>query len=214
MNPLIQAASDHSLLISLGERISPAIHQHVLRLTLLLRGRREILNLHPGYASVLLTFDPLKIPHAALEELVRDLLADAGQLEPPPARTVEIPVRYGGECGPDLAEVARLNGLAPEEVVRIHSSADYLVYFLGFAPGFPYLGGMPESIAAPRLAAPRKLVAAGSVAIGGSQTGIYPAASPGGWRIIGRTPLELFRPDREPLTLLEMGDRVRFVPVR
>lgn len=212
MNPLIQAASDHSLLISLGDRISPPIHRDVLRLTLLLRGGREVLNVHPGYASVLLTFDPLKISHAALEELVRNLLADADQLEPPPARAVEIPVRYGGECGPDLAEVARLNGLAPEEVVRIHSSADYLVYFLGFAPGFPYLGGMPESIAAPRLATPRKLVPAGSVAIGGSQTGIYPAASPGGWRIIGRTPLELFRPDREPLTLLEMGDHVRFVP--
>ena len=131
----------------------------------------------------------------------------------PEPRRVEIPVCYGGEYGPDLEYVAELNGRTVEEVIAIHSGADYLVYFLGFSPGFPYLGGMPESIAAPRMPAPRKRVPAGSVAIGGNQTGIYPMASPGGWRIIGRTPVRLFRADAEPAVLVEMGDHVKFVPV-
>jgi inhibitor of KinA len=109
--------------------------------------------------------------------------------------------------------VAALTGQTPEDVIRIHAAAEYLVYFLGFSPGFPYLGGLPESIAAPRLPTPRARVPAGSVAIGGRQTGIYPLASPGGWRIIGRTPLRLFDPDRNPPALLKMGDRVKFRPV-
>ena len=129
----------------------------------------------------------------------------------PPARTVEVPVRYGSADGPDLDEIARLHDIPAEEVVRIHSGADYLVYFLGFSPGFPYLGGMPAEIATPRLSTPRTHVPAGSVAIGGDHTGIYPVASPGGWRIIGRTPLEIFRADRVPVTLLQMGDHVRFL---
>ena len=118
------------------------------------------------------------------------------------ARTVRISRKWHGG-----------NGLTAAEVVRIHSSADYLVYFLGFSPGFPYLGGMPKEIAAPRLAVPRTHTPAGSVAIGGDHTGIYPVASPGGWRVIGRTPLEIFEPERAPITLIQMGDHVRFVPI-
>jgi KipI family sensor histidine kinase inhibitor len=124
---------------------------------------------------------------------------------------VEIPVAYGGANGPDLDAVAELTGHTPDEVVAMHSGAEYLVYFLGFSPGFPYLGGLPESIAAPRLETPRRRVPAGSVAIGGQQTGVYPIASPGGWRIIGRTPLRLFDPGADPPVLLRMGDHVRFV---
>ena len=131
----------------------------------------------------------------------------------PPPRTLEVPVRYGGAEGPDLEEVARLHGMTADGVVRLHLSGDYLVYFLGFSPGFPYMGGMPARIATPRLSAPRVRVPAGSVAIGGEHTGIYPVASPGGWRIIGRTPLDIFRLDRDPLTLLNMGDHVRFAAI-
>ena len=152
-------------------------------------------------------FDPLRTNAGGMERALREAAADADRAPLPPPRTVEVPVRYGG---PDLDDVARLAGMTADEVIVLHSGAEYVVYFLGFSPGFPYLGGMPEALATPRLASPRLRVPAGSVAIGGSQTGIYPVASPGGWRIIGRTPLELFRADREPPALLAMGDRVRF----
>jgi inhibitor of KinA len=130
-----------------------------------------------------------------------------------PCRTVEIPVRYGGDFGPDLAGVARHAGISPERVVELHSSALYLVHFLGFSPGFPYLGGLPPELATPRLEVPRRLAPAGSVAIGGSHAGIYPMDSPGGWRIVGRTPLRLFDDAATPPALLAMGDHVRFVPI-
>jgi KipI family sensor histidine kinase inhibitor len=209
----VRPASDHSLLVTFGDAISPEIHARVLRLVTRLAGEPGVRNLHPGYASLLVSFHPLEVEAGEMEDHIRRLAMVAEDDPLPPPRTVEAPVRYGGEDGPDLEDVARLHGISPEEVVAIHSSVDYLVYFLGFSPGFPYLGGLPETIATPRLARPRRLVPAGSVAIGGGQTGIYPIASPGGWRIIGRTSLELFRPDREPPALLAMGDRVRFVPV-
>src|SRR5204862_2009191 len=127
-----------------------------------------------------------------------------------PPRTVEIPVRYGGEAGPDLEDVARHTGLTSGEVVERFAVADYVVYFVGFATCFPYLGGLPPELATPRLSAPRKHVPAGSVAIGGAQAGVYPLASPGGWRIIGRTLLTPFDAASAPPPLLRMGDRVRF----
>ncbi|MBU4684385.1 5-oxoprolinase subunit PxpB [Cedecea davisae] len=130
----------------------------------------------------------------------------------PESRLVEIPVVYGGEQGPDLDVVARHSQLTPEQVVALHSGTEYIVYFLGFQPGFAYLGGLPETLATPRRGEPRLQVAAGSVGIGGGQTGIYPLATPGGWQIIGRTSLSLFIPGGEPPTLLLPGDRVRFVP--
>lgn len=133
----------------------------------------------------------------------------ASELTP---RVVEIPVIYGGEAGPDLDDVARHSGLTPEQVVLQHSQADYVVFFLGFQPGFPYLGGLPERLATPRRSEPRLQVPAGSVGIGGSQTGIYPQATPGGWQLIGRTPLPLFDRHRQPPALLQPGDTVRFVP--
>jgi KipI family sensor histidine kinase inhibitor len=148
-----------------------------------------------------------------IEALSRDALARMDSVQLPAPRTVEVPVRYGGADAPDLVDVATIHGMTPAEVVRIHSSAQYLVYFLGFSPGFPYMGGLPPELATPRLATPRRLVPAGSVGIGGDHTGIYPVASPGGWRIIGRTPLEIFRADRDPPTLLQMGDYVRFIAI-
>jgi KipI family sensor histidine kinase inhibitor len=213
----IRPASDRSLLVSFGEVISAGAHESVARLTRRLHGARGVLNLHPAYVSVLVDFDPRLHRHDEIEALIRDRSAETERLAASDpggaaARMVEIPVCYGGEFGPDLDAVARHAGLTPERVVELHASAEYLVYFLGFSPGFPYLGGLPPELAIPRLEAPRTRVPAGSVAIGGSQTGIYPVESPGGWRIIGRTPARLFDPQASPPALLAMGDRLRFVP--
>jgi inhibitor of KinA len=209
----IRPASDRSLFITFGEEISMAAHQAVVRMTRCLVGVRGILNVHPAYTSVLLDFDPRLWTHSMVETLVREQwLAHREEARPEP-RTIEVPVRYGGEFGPDLPDVARHTGLPVERVIELHSSADYLVYFVGFSTFFPYLGGLPPELATPRLSAPRKHVPLGSVAIGGTQAGIYPLSSPGGWRLIGRTPLPLFDLNQEPPPLLRMGDHVRFVPV-
>jgi KipI family sensor histidine kinase inhibitor len=206
-------SSDRSLLLVFDDRISPPAHRDVLRLTPLLQSVRGVTNVHPAYASILIDFDPRAVRHFEVERAATELFAQAARATLPEPRTVEIPVAYGGEYGPDLDAVAALTGHTSDEVVAMHCGAEYLVYFLGFSPGFPYLGGLPESIAAPRLDTPRRRVPAGSVAIGGSQTGVYPMASPGGWRIIGRTPLRLFDPGADPPVLLQMGDHVRFVPL-
>jgi inhibitor of KinA len=214
-SPKLLPASDHSLLVSFGDEISLAHHQSVVRLTALLVANRRafIRNIHPAYCSVLVSFDPRQSSLRTVEEYIVSLLQSIESAPLPPPRHVEIPVCYGGEFGPDLADVAAYNNCSPDDVVRIHSSGEYLVYFLGFSPGFPYMGGLSPQIATPRLATPRTRVPAGSVAIGGAQTGIYPVSSPGGWRIIGRTPLKLFRPNEEPPVFLHMGDIVHFLPI-
>lgn len=204
-------ASDRSVLLTFDDRITLEAHREVRRLTPMLQALRGVTNVHPAYASILVDFDPLTTTHA-------EVISGAGSQPAADSqaaieRTVEIPVVYGGAEGPDLEAVAQLTGHTPEEVIAQHAAANYLVYFLGFSPGFPYLGGLPESLAVPRLETPRRRVPAGSVAIGGQQTGVYPVASPGGWRIIGRTGLRLFDPRADPPVLLRMGDRVRFVPV-
>jgi len=209
----IRPASDRSLLIVFGDEISLDAHRQVKLLTRSLEGVRGILNLHPAYASVLVDFDPRLRTHSEVEDLVRERMESASHAADVPARTVEIPVSYGGEFGPDLDDVARHTGLSPSRVVELHAAADYVVYFVGFSTCFPYLGGLPLELATPRLSAPRKHVPVGSVAIGGSQAGIYPLGSPGGWRLIGRTALRLFDPEGSPPPLLRMGDRVRFIPV-
>lgn len=210
----IRPASDRSLLVSFGGEISIAAHREVVKLTRSLTGVRGIVNLHPAFASVLVEFDPRRRAHAEIETLIRQGIESAGNTAADAARTVEVPVHYGGEDGPDLVEVARHSGLNPARVVELHAGADYLVYFLGFATSFVYLGGLPHEIATPRLRAPRKSVPAGSVGIAGDQAGIYPLASPGGWRIIGRTPMCLFDPEASPPSQIRMGDRVRFVPAK
>jgi KipI family sensor histidine kinase inhibitor len=209
----IRPASDRSLLISFGEQISLQAHHQVSALTHALEGVRGILNLHPAYASVSIDFDPRLHSHATVERMVRERLETTLQAPAPKGRTIEIPVCYGGEFGPDLGDVARHTGLAPERVIELHAAAEYLVYFVGFSTCFPYLGGLPPELATPRLSNPRKHVPEGSVAIGGSQAGVYPLASPGGWRLIGRTSLRLFDPAAAPPPLLRMDDRVRFIPV-
>ena len=209
----VRPASDRSLLISFGDQISLEAHREVRRLTHALEGQRAILNLHPAFTSVLVDFDPRLRTHSDIESLVRERMASAAAREEEPPRTVEIPVTFGGECGPDLDDVARHTGLSPRTVVERFAAADFVVYFVGFSTCFPYLGGLPPELATPRLSAPRKHVPAGSVAIGGSQGGVYPLASPGGWRLIGRTSIRLFDPAAAPPPLLRMGDRVRFLPL-
>ncbi len=211
----VRFASDHSIRVAFGEGISPDCHREVRRFWALLSAENigGVLSLHPAYNSLLVSFDPRVTRGPELLETLQALVRLPDRFPLPESRLVEIPVCYGNPMGPDLEQVAELAGLTAEKVVALHSGAEYLVYFLGFSPGFPYLGGMPEEISAPRLAAPRRQVPAGSVAIGGKQTGIYPVSSPGGWQLIGRTPRTLFFPGQRPPTLLQMGDRVRFVPI-
>ena len=213
--PDLRHASDHSLLVTLGGEISPAAHRRVVAA---FRALQEpplegVTNLHPAYASVLISFDPTAVDRSALRERVAERLRAAPALVTAETAVREIAVVYGGDAGPDLRAVAEHCGLAEDEVVRQHASGEYFVSFLGFSPGFPYLGGLPPAIAVPRRATPRTRVESGSVALAGSQAAIYPLASPGGWQVIGRTPLSLFDPRRSPPALLAIGDRVRFVPV-
>ena len=206
----IRPASDRSFLVVFGESISLESHRQVFHLTNALQSVRSILNLHPAYASLLVEFDPRLCDRREIEALARERAMDASaQSGAEDSRTIEIPVKYGGEFGPDLAHVAAHCGLDSAEVVARHSGARYLVNAVGFVPGFPYLGGLPESLRVPRRPTPRTNVPAGSVGIGGAQTGIYPMSTPGGWHLIGRTPLDLFKPAEEVPCLLHMGDRVR-----
>jgi KipI family sensor histidine kinase inhibitor len=209
---LIRPASDRSLLISFGDEISLDVHRQVSRLTANLEGARGVLNLHPAFTSVLVDFDPRRCTHDEIEAVVLERLASSRDVSHEPARTIEIPVTFGGGSGPDLEDVARHTGLTTQRVIELFSAAEFEVYFVGFATCFPYLGGLPAELATPRLSAPRKHVPEGSVAIGGAQAGVYPLASPGGWRLIGRTSLRLFDPGGEPPPLLRMADRVRFLP--
>ncbi len=210
-----KAASDSSLLVYFGHEITRENHERVRRLLHFLEAHpvAGVRNLHPAYASLLVDFDARRLRHEELVRVVTDSLGRAEETPLPEARLVEIPVCYGGAHGPDLAAVAADAALAPERVIELHASITYTVYFLGFVPGFAYLGELPAALALPRLATPRRSVAPGSVGIAGRQTGVYPLAAPGGWRLIGRTPLGMFQPDRAEMSLLAMGDRVRFVPI-
>ncbi|MDF0604777.1 5-oxoprolinase subunit PxpB [Neisseriaceae bacterium TC5R-5] len=175
-----------------------------------LRSKATLLDVVPGMNNLTLIFDPLLSDGKHwLAKLRRDWQhsAEIALVQ----REVEIPVRYGGEGGPDLQDVAKHAGLTPSQVTELHVQAEYIVFFLGFQPGFAYLGGLPEPLFTPRRSEPRLAVPAGSVGIGGSQTGIYPAVSPGGWQIIGRTDIQLFDPEKPQPSLLLPGDRVRFV---
>jgi KipI family sensor histidine kinase inhibitor len=210
-----QRASDQSLLIYFGHQITLEAHDRVRKLLRLLETEpiAGVRNLHPAYHSVLIKYDPLQRHHDELEKILKQYIGRLETVRLPRPREVEIPVCYGGQHGPDLCEVSSIHGMTPEQVIALHSSSTYLVYFLGFVPGFAYLGGLPDALVTPRLATPRRNVPAGSVGIAGSQTGVYPFATPGGWRLLGRTPISIFRSDREELSLVSIGDRVRFTPI-
>ncbi|HLZ12740.1 MAG TPA: 5-oxoprolinase subunit PxpB [Candidatus Acidoferrum sp.] len=210
-----QPASDQSILVHFGHEISLETHREIVSFLKLLEAEpiQGIVNLHPAYCSVLVKFDPSKFTHAEIESSLAPHLARLEKVKLPKPRLRQIPVCYGGHEGPDLDDVASLHGLSVDEVIHLHSSATYTSYFLGFVPGFAYLGGLPAELATPRLESPRKKVPAGSVAIGGNQTGVYPVATPGGWRLIGRTPRKMLDPQAKHMSFLEAGDQVRFVPI-
>jgi inhibitor of KinA len=214
-DPRFLLAGDAALVVEFGNAIDPAINRRVHSLARALAehplpGLGEAV---PSYRSLLVHYDPLQLSHAEVEGLISKALRGCEDTELPEPRLVEIPTVYGGEHGPDIEFVAEHNGLTAGDVIRLHAEATYTVYMLGFTPGFPYLGGLPDALATPRLETPRKRVSAGSVGIAGSQTGVYPLATPGGWRLIGWTPVVLFDPERTPPALLQPGDLVRFVPV-
>lgn len=210
-----QRASDQSLLIYFGRQISLDAHERVRKLLWLLELEpiAGVRNLHPAYCSVLVKFDPLQRRQETLEEILKQYLARLDDVVLPEPHQVEIPVCYGGEHGPDLHAVCAMQSMTAAQVIELHSSTTYLVYFLGFVPGFAYLGELPEALVTPRLATPRRKVPPGSVGIAGHQTGVYPCATPGGWRLLGRTPVSMFRSERHALSLLSIGDRVRFTPI-
>ena len=208
-------AGDRSLTVEFGNEIKEEIHRQVMALDARLSAAAlpGIVETVPTYRSLTVLFDPAVLRRAALERAIEAMTADA-QAEETSSRTVlEIPVLYGGEAGPDLAFVAEHAGMTEEEVIRRHSETEYRIYMLGFLPGFTYLGGMDEAIAAPRLEKPRTKIPAGSVGIAGTQTGVYPLESPGGWRLIGRTPAKLYDPSREEPILTRAGDYIRFRPI-
>ncbi len=213
--PRYLAAGDLGLVVEFGDRIDPAINRRVRDLFVALDAARVpgIVDLVPTYRSLLITYDPLRLPLEELRHIVEGTERGASANPGPAPRVIEVPTAYGGTFGPDLPFVAAHNQLTEAEVIAIHSGTDYLVYMMGFSPGFPYLGGMSERIAAPRLDTPRTAIPAGSVGIAQAQTGIYPVESPGGWRIIGRTPMALFDPLRTPPVLIEAGDYIRFIPI-
>ena len=208
-------ASDQSLLVYFDREISPGANQSVVKLLRLLEAEpvEGIRNLHPAYCSLLVKFDALRLNHAELEDILRSHLNRLEEARVPEPREVEIPVCYGGEFGPDLSSVAELRRLTPAQVIDLHAGAAYRVCFLGFVPGFAYLTGLPEQLATPRLPTPRRKVPPGSVGIAGKQAGVYPFSTPGGWRLIGRTPRAMFRPDHAEMSRLAIGDRVRFRPI-
>ncbi len=200
-----------AVVLELEPPVTLATQKRIWRLTQRLGEIPEVVEAIPGMNNITVV---LRNPHSlaldAIERLQR-WWEESEALEPE-SRNIDIPVVYGTAAGPDLGEVARHAGLTEKQVVALHASVDYVVWFLGFQPGFPYLGGLPEQLATPRRDEPRLLVPAGSVGIGGAQTGIYPLATPGGWQLIGHTPLPLFDPHRDEPVLLRPGDTVRFIP--
>ncbi|WP_255294886.1 5-oxoprolinase subunit PxpB [Bacillus sp. AFS041924] len=230
MKPL----GDSAVLIQLGTEINPEVHLKVKALTEYLETHpfNGFIECVPAFTSVTVFYNPLLIhqmykkenksffhieknfsPFKVVCSIIGEIIIGIEVAKEREQRVVEIPVCYGGEFGPDLEFVAESNRLSTNEIIDIHSNGEYLVYMIGFAPGFPYLGGMSEKITTPRRNSPRLSIPAGTVGIAGNQTGVYPISTPGGWQLIGRTPIELFCPTKNPPSLLQSGDVVKFVPI-
>lgn len=214
-NVKILTEGDTSILIAFRQEISPEVNAKIASTVKLLHQQNTpgIVDIIPAFASLLINYNPQVISYRELRKRLEALLKMDMDTESSAKRVYEIPVCYGGEFGPDLQNIADHAGISEEEVIRLHSAPDYLIYMLGFLPGFCYLGGLDERIHTPRLANPRKAIPAGSVGIGGSQTGIYPMESPGGWQLMGKTPVRTYDPEREVPILVNAGEYIHFYPI-
>jgi inhibitor of KinA len=206
---------DRGLLLEFGDEISPEINERVRQMALAIQkeGGEGIVETVPTYRSLLVLYNPLVLSFSELKKNLEGIEEGLGEISFPKPKSTRIPVVYGGPYGPDLEYVADYHKRTPEEVIRLHCSKPYLIYLIGFMPGFPYMGELVPELITPRLKTPRVLVPTGSVAIAQKQTGIYPMDSPGGWRILGKTPVKLFDPIKDPPAYLQMGDLVQFYPI-
>ena len=216
MKPTISPVGDRAISIDFGQVIDPTINRHIRQTIERIKALQleGIIELVPTYCALLVEYDAMLYSYSEICNIIEPTLEEGmtdttNEL----VTVVEVPTVYGGEFGPDLSFVASHNHLSEDEVISIHSGTDYLVYMLGFIPGFSYLGGMDSRIATPRLSSPRTLIPAGSVGIAGEQTGTYPSDSPGGWQIIGRTPVTMYDMSKAQAALLKAGDYVRYVPI-
>lgn len=225
-NMQIRALGESAIVVQLGEGISPDIHENIIHLTNEIEKDpfKGFVEAVPSYNSVTVYYNPVTIYFAhqqsevnssfeKVSAFMKNYIKRVHTSSQREQRLIEIPIVYGGEYGPDLEVVATYNSLTPEEVINIHVHNEYMVYMIGFAPGFPFLGGMNDKISTPRKTSPRQAIPAGSVGIAGKQTGIYSLETPGGWQIIGRTPAPLFLPKQSPPTLLQAGDTIRFTAI-
>ena len=212
---VFRLVGDRGVIVEYGDEISPEINIKVRTMAMAIAEEKPvgIVEVIPTYRSLLIVYDPLATDLKSLEDALQFVEGRLDQLEIPRPRTVEIPVLYGGDLGPDIEFVAQAHNLTVEDVIRIHSGPLYQIYMIGFTPGFPFLGGLPSELHTPRLETPRPLVPAGSVGIANNQTGVYPIDSPGGWRLIGRTPVSLFNPSKENPFLYRAGDMIKFVRI-
>jgi len=208
-------AGDRALVVEFGDKIEEEVNSKIRSLTVAIE-RDSIIGINetiPTYRSLMVIYDPMIMELNELIETIKSIISRMNELKLPDAKVIEIPTLYGGEYGPDIEFVADHNKITIDEVIRIHTDMEYLIYMIGFTPGFPYLGGMSDKIQAPRLQNPRTKIPFGSVGIAGKQTGIYPVESPGGWQLIGRTPVKLYDPCRKQPVLLNAGDYIKFVQI-
>jgi len=206
---------DRGLLLEFGDEIGSEVNEKVRRMALAIQAEamKGILETVPTYRSLLIVYDPLILSIDDLKKRLKKLEDGLRQTPFPEPKLTRIPVVYGDPYGPDLDFVAQYHRISHDQVIQLHCSKPYFIYMIGFMPGYPYMGELPDALVTPRLKTPRLLVPAGSVAIAQKQTGIYSMDSPGGWQILGRTPVKLFDPERKPPALLMMGDLVQFYPI-
>ncbi len=208
-------AGDQGLLVEYGDGIDFEVNTKVRAMAIIMKQNtpKGVIETIPTYRSLLLVYDPSITNLAKLQKELQKLEEQLEEIQIPPPDTVEIPVCYGEEFGPDIEFVAETHNLSVKEVIQLHSDPEYLIYMVGFTPGFPFLGGLSEKLHTPRLETPRTFVPQGSVGIANNQTGIYPVSSPGGWQLIGRSPIKLFAPERPNPFLYQAGDHIKFKPI-
>ncbi|MCB2358344.1 5-oxoprolinase subunit PxpB [Clostridium estertheticum] len=208
-------AGDRALVVEFGDKIEEQVNSKIRGLTVAIakEGITGINETIPTYRSLMVIYDPMIMELDELIDMIKSIILKMHELKLPDAKVIEIPTLYGGEYGPDIEFVAKHNKISIDEVIKIHTDQEYLIYMIGFTPGFPYLGGMSDKIEAPRLQNPRTKIPAQSVGIAGKQTGIYPVESPGGWQLVGRTPVKLYDPCREEPVLLNAGDYIKFISI-